>query len=206
MSGRFLEWMTGLPPLAVYGVLVVLSAVENIFPPVPADVAVLLGAFLGQRGLTSPVLLGLLCWMANTLSAVAMYYLGRARGPELLEHRWSARLLPPHARAALMEAWERHGTAGIFVSRLLPGVRATVLPFAGMLHLPAPRVIGSAAIASFVWYAALVAAGTAVGHNWARAQRLLENANRVLAVLAVLFVAVVVTWVVRRARHHRERS
>src|SRR4051812_9811572 len=204
LSGRLLEWLTGLPPLAVYAVLALLSAIENIFPPVPADAAVLLGAVLSRRGVTSPVLLGLLCWAANTVSAIAMYHLGRTRGRDLLQHRWSARLLPAHAQQAFREAWERHGMVGIFVSRLLPGVRATVLPFAGMLHLPAPRVIATAAAASLVWYAGLVAVGVAVGQSFSRAQQVLASANRVLGVAAVVFVALIATWVARRARHHRD--
>ena len=42
MVEAFLQWVAGLPSLAIYGVLIALSAVENIFPPVPADVAVVL--------------------------------------------------------------------------------------------------------------------------------------------------------------------
>ncbi len=51
MLDRFLDWVAQLPELLVYIVLMALSALENIFPPVPADVAVVLGAFLAQRGL-----------------------------------------------------------------------------------------------------------------------------------------------------------
>ena len=50
VADQFLDWVAGLPQAGVYAVLIVLSAVENVFPPVPADVAVVLGAFLSQRG------------------------------------------------------------------------------------------------------------------------------------------------------------
>ena len=40
MLDRFLEWVAQLPELAVYIVLMALSALENVFPPVPADATV----------------------------------------------------------------------------------------------------------------------------------------------------------------------
>ena len=47
--------MSQLPPGAVYTVLAVLAAIENVIPPVPSDAAVALGAFLTNRGLTTPI-------------------------------------------------------------------------------------------------------------------------------------------------------
>ena len=37
MAERLLDWVSGLPTVAVYAVLAVLSSVENVFPPVPAE-------------------------------------------------------------------------------------------------------------------------------------------------------------------------
>ena len=50
-----LAWLSQLPPAAVYAVLALLAAVENVIPPVPSDAAVALGAFLSNRGLTTPL-------------------------------------------------------------------------------------------------------------------------------------------------------
>ena len=58
MLDGFLDWVGSLPPLPTYVVLSVLSALENVFPPVPADVAVAVGAFLAQQGRVSAWLLG----------------------------------------------------------------------------------------------------------------------------------------------------
>ena len=88
-----------------------LSALENVFPPVPADVAVAVGAFLSQQGRISAWLLGLLCWTANQASACAVYFFARARGPEFFAHGHGRRLLPPEAFAALKQASDRYGIA-----------------------------------------------------------------------------------------------
>ena len=49
----------------------------------------------------------------------------------------------PEVLAALEEAYARWGTAGIFLSRFLPGLRAAVPPFAGVAGLSAVRALGA---------------------------------------------------------------
>lgn len=198
MLDRFLEWVAQLPELAVYIVLMALSALENIFPPVPADVAVVLGAFLAQRGLTSAPVLGVMCWLANTTSAAAMYYYARRRGPRFFESGWRRKLMPPEAIAAIQTAYERHGVLGIFLSRFLPGVRAAVTPFAGVVGMSPVRALVPAASASAIWYAVLVGFGSFLGLNWETARSKVDDANRVLAAISVAVTVAIVVWLWRR--------
>jgi membrane protein DedA with SNARE-associated domain len=208
LAEAFLAWVSGLPPLAVYGVLAVLSAVENVFPPVPADVAVVFGAFLSGRGVVDAPTLGVLCWLANTSSSAALYFLARARGEAFFRAGWAARLVPPEAVLALREAFARHGVLGVFLSRFLPGVRAAVVPFAGVAGMPPARVLVPAALASAIWYAFLVAAGSAFALTFESARDLVDDLNRALGLLATLGVAAGAWWLwwrVRAARAGRGR-
>lgn len=197
---RFLEWMSGLPPLAVYPILAVLAAVENVFPPVPADVAVVLGAFLAKEGVTSAPLIGLVCWVANTASSAAMYFLARRRGRAFFESGLPRRLMPPSAMKALEEAYAKRGVLGIFLSRFLPGVRAAVTPFAGVVGMPPMRALVPAASASLIWYAVLVVVGAALGLTWDRARSVVEDATRLLAWIAAAAAVAFAVWLWRRAR------
>lgn len=206
MGESFLQWVAGLPGAAVYVVLVALSAVENVFPPVPADVAVLLGAFLARQGTVSAPLLGVLCWLGNTASSAGMYFYARAHGRRFFAKGWRRKLMPPESIAALEKACARHGVYGIFFSRFLPGVRAAVTPFAGVAGMSPARALVPAATASAIWYAFLVVAGSVLAQSWPRARALLEDANRVLAVVALVVVALVATLVWWRARRARAQS
>ena len=200
MAEQLLDWVAGLPTAAVYLVLAVLSCVENIFPPVPADVAVVFGAFLSRRGITSAPLLGLVCWLANTASSAGMYFLARARGKRFFAKGWPSKLLTPDAIKALERMYRKHGVVGIFVSRFLPGLRAAVTPFAGVVDMPPARALIPAATASAIWYAFLVAMGAALGRNWEAVERLLGTTNRVLAIVALVATALVAVWFWRRKR------
>lgn len=184
----------------MYVILSLLAAVENVFPPVPADVAVVLGAFLAREGVTSAPLIGALCWVSNTASSAAMYFVARRKGRAFFESGLPRRLMPPKAVQALEEAYARRGVLGIFLSRFLPGVRAAVTPFAGLVGMPPMRALLPAASASLIWYAALVVVGTALGLTWDRARGLVEDATRVLGWIALAAVAAIVFWLWRRAR------
>lgn len=199
MLDRFLDWLAELPTAATYGVLMVLSAVENVFPPVPADVAVALGAFLAQRGELSAVLLGVLCWLANTTSSAAIYVLAR-RHAEVFRSGWGRKLLPPRALTAIQQAYDRHGVLGIFVSRFLPGFRAGVMPFAGVVGMPALRALVPAAAASAIWYAILIAVASAFGLSWEAIKGFLGVASRTLGAAAALAALLVAVWLWRRSR------
>jgi membrane protein DedA with SNARE-associated domain len=194
----FLDWLAGLPTPATYATLVLLSAVENVFPPVPADVAVALGAFLAQRGEISAPLLGVLCWLANVASAAGTYWLGRARGAQFFASGWPRQLLPPEALQALHDGYRRRGTLGIFVSRFLPGVRAAVPPFAGVAGLSPARAILPIAAASALWYAGLIAAGATLGLQWAAVRELVEKVTGGLGILGAVVAVALVVWLLRK--------
>jgi len=199
MLDTLLAWLQGLPTLPTYGVLALLSALENVFPPVPADVAVALGAFLAQRGEISAPVLGVVCWAANQVSAAAVYWLARVQGEAFLRSRLARMLMPEPAVLALRQAYDRHGMAGIFLSRFLPGVRAAVLPFAGLMGLSPARALVPCAVASGIWYTLLVLAGSALGLSWPAVRGLLDDANRVLGLLGLVSAVAVGWWLYRRA-------
>jgi membrane protein DedA with SNARE-associated domain len=134
---------------------------------------------------------------------VGMYFYARAHGRRFLQEGWPRRFMPPRTLLALEEAYARHGVYGIFLSRFLPGIRAAVTPFAGVVGLPPLRALVPSAAASAIWYAFLVALGAAVGWNLEAAKGLLNSANRVLALLSVVAVMLGAFWL---WRHHRRRG
>jgi membrane protein DedA with SNARE-associated domain len=161
---------------------------------------VALGAFLAYRGEVSPWLLGVSCWMANVGSAAWMYFFARAHGAAFFRAGWGRKLMPPEAMAALEEAYQRYGVVGIFLSRFLPGLRAAVTPFAGVVGLAPARALVPAALASGIWYAFLIVAGTTLAHNWEAVKALVGGANRVLGLLALVSTVFLVLWLWRRTR------
>lgn len=206
MLDALLDWLAGLPTVPAYATLMILSALENVFPPVPADVAVTLGAFLAYRTRTSVIPLAILCWMANLASAAWTYDVARRHGPEFFRRGWGRAVMPRSVLRALEEFYARFGVLGIFLSRFLPGLRAGVTPFAGVSGVSPARALVPAAVASALWYGFLAGAGYTLADSWDRARAFVEDANRVLGIVAAVAAVALALWLWRRARARRPEA
>lgn len=184
----------------MYGVLALLAAVENVVPPVPSDAAVALGAFLSHRGVTTPLLVFLVTWISNLAGAGLVYLAARRFGHRLFASRTGRRLLAPRSLAVIEREYLRFGIVGIFLSRFLPGIRAVVPPFAGLVRLGAVRTFVPMAVASAIWYGGITAAGSLIGSRWERILAVLEDVNRTMWIVTVLLVAGLAVWYWRRRR------
>jgi membrane protein DedA with SNARE-associated domain/uncharacterized tellurite resistance protein B-like protein len=184
----------------------VLAAVENVIPPVPSDAAVALGALLTNQGLTTPLGVFLVTWTANLAGASAVYFVSRRYGRRVFATRLGRRLLAPRSLAIIEREYLRFGVVGIFVSRFLPGIRAVVPPFAGLVHLSAPRTLIPMGIASAIWYGGITIVGSVIGAEWERINHILLGVNRTLGLIAVVVIVLgVVAYLVNRRRRGRER-
>ena len=172
-------------------------------PPVPSDAAVALGAFLSHRGVTTPLAVFLVTWISNLLGAAGVYFAARRYGRRLFASPTGRRLLTPRALAVIEREYLRFGTAGIFLSRFLPGIRAVVPPFAGLVGLSALRTFVPMGIASAIWYGAITILGAVVGSEWGHITALIAGVNRTLAIAAAVVVAGGAVWSLLRARARR---
>jgi len=178
----------------------VFAAVEYVFPPVPADTVVAFGAFLAGRGTLDAWVVFGLTWVANTGSAAGMYLLGRHYGRPFLDGPIGRRLVSPEALAHVERAYERHGSYGIFVSRLLPVWRALVPPFAGVARVPPGRALIPLALASGVWYGGLTYLVATLGTNLEVVTRDLARVNLALGIVAAAGLLALGVWIRRRLK------
>lgn len=192
--------------MAVYVVLGGLAAIENVIPPVPSDAAVAIGAFLSHRGVTRPLIVFLVTWGANLAGAACVYFAARVYGRRLFASQTGRRLLAPRSLAVIEREYLRFGIAGIFLSRFLPGIRAVVPPFAGLISLSTVRTLIPMAIASAIWYGGITLLGAFIGSEWPRILDIISGVNRTLGIAALLLVAAgLAGYLLRRRQRQRER-
>jgi membrane protein DedA with SNARE-associated domain len=189
-----LQWMQGLPPALVYLVIGAFAALENIFPPVPADVIALFGGFLAGQGVVSPWAAFLVVWGANVATAMFMYWVGRHYGIGFFRGRLGRMILKPGQMDRLSRFYQQRGTVVIFVSRFLPMFRAVVPVFAGTSRIGAVRTAVPIVLASGAWYGLVVYLGATAGANWEQIRGAVESSGRWLAVAAGVLAAVVAWW------------
>jgi membrane protein DedA with SNARE-associated domain/uncharacterized tellurite resistance protein B-like protein len=177
-----------------------------VAPPVPSDAAVALGAFLSTRGVTTPFAVFAVTWVANLIGAAGVYLAARRYGRRLFASPTGRRLLAPRSLAIIEREYLRFGTIGIFISRFLPGLRAVVPPFAGLVGLGTFRTLVPMGIASAIWYGAIIWLVAAIGAEWSRISAALAGINRTLGIIAVVVILALAVWRwLSRRRRERER-
>jgi len=189
-----LNWLGGLPPLLVYLVVGVISAVENVFPPVPADVVALFGGFLAGKGNGNPAVMFLVVWLGNLSTALLMYWVGRRKGTEFFRGRIGRMILQPKQMEKLSRFYQRRGTIVIFISRFLPMFRAVVPIFAGTSKVGFWRAAIPMALASAAWYGLIVYLGATAGENWEEIRATVESSGKWLAIAAAVLATGVGWW------------
>ncbi len=195
------DWLASLPPVAVYAVIGLLAAIENIFPPFPADTAIALGAFLSHRGVIDARIVFAVTLVCNVGGAMGIYWLAARHSSTLFASGFAKRFLPEQGLAFVRTEYQRFGLLGLFIGRLLPGFRAVVAPFAGLIHLGPVRVLVPIVFASAIWYGAIILAAAKLGENWEAVLGWVNQFNRVVGVgLLVLLAIGAFFWWRRRTR------
>lgn len=189
-----LEWLKGLPPALIYLVVGGIAAVENVFPPVPADVVALFGGFLAGQGTANPYVMFLVVWLGNVATALLMYWVGRKKGAGFFQGRLGRKLLQPRQMEKLSGFYERRGVIVIFISRFLPMFRAVVPIFAGTSGVGFWSAALPMALASGLWYGILIYLGATAGENWEQIRGAVESSGRWLAIAAAIIAAGVFWW------------
>jgi len=194
-----ISWLNELPIGTLYIAIGVISAIENVFPPFPADVVVAFGSFLAARGKASPYTTFLVSWLGNLAGASLMYYVGRRYGSSAFMsrlERWAGK----GAEQRLMALYGRYGLPALFISRFLPAVRAVVPPFAGAMKLPVIPVAIAIAGASAVWFTFITFIAYRAGSNWEVLYGTIVKSSKIVGLAATVLVLLVAAFVYIRRR------
>lgn len=201
MLESLLAWVSSLPTAALYALVGVTAAIENVFPPFPSDVVIAFASFLIAQG-ASGTRLGVFSavWLGNVGGAMLVYALGRRYGAERLERRLAGAEADRRS-AEFTKLLEKYGLPAIFVSRFVPGVRAIVPGIAGALKLKVVPVTIMVGAASAIWYGLITVVAFRVGSNWEELKQVIGEYTTIAAIIgAVILAAGVVAWLVARKR------
>lgn len=202
MLQQLLATLGALPPFLIYLFIGIGAAIENFIPPVPADTFVLLGAFLSAGGRANLWAVFFVTWSMNVASASLVYFLAHRYGRAFFaEHHLGKLLINEKQMQHIGGFYRKWGTPAIFVSRFLPAFRAMVPVFAGVTHVRYRRVFLPLAIASGLWYGALVYLGGMAGNNWGVIMRFFGRASTALLIVAAVLIAAFAFWWIKSRRH-----
>ena len=185
----------------------VLVALENVFPPIPSELILLLTGFNVSEGRFDFVSATISATIGSVIGAYFLYAIGRLVDEERLE-----KLLAGVGKYLGLKKsdvhkgfqwFERHGTAVVLFGRLIPVVRSVVSIPAGAEKMPVLRFTLLTASGSIVWNLVWVAIGWGLGDQWEKAGTWGDYLQ--YGVIATILVGLAII-VVRARRRNRSAS
>jgi membrane protein DedA with SNARE-associated domain len=195
------QWITEFMESYGYFGILLLIAIENLFPPIPSEVILTFGGFMTTTSELTIFGVVLAATLGSVIGAILLYGIGRVLSAERLEaivERYGAilRLKPEDIRKA--DAWfDRYGPWAVFFGRLVPLVRSLISIPAGSSGMRFTPFLALTTAGSLIWNTALVSVGAAVGASWDSIVHYMDlYSNIVYALLALGGIAFLV-WFVR---------
>ena len=178
----------------------VLMTLESACIPVPSEAIMLFAGFNVSEGnltLVGIVVAGVLGNLTGSLIAYAAGYYGRI---ELLDRNKLIHVNRRHLQAA--DRWfQRHGSATVFFTRMLPIIRTFISLPAGVARMPLGRFVVFTVAGSIPWVLMLAIVGREVGDRWDQWRDYLHYADYAIVAAIVIGVAYLI---IRRRRGSAE--
>ncbi len=195
----------GIPPLAIYSVIFLSCVLESFFPPWPTDLIVLYAGFLAGRGQLERGLVLAAAIFGTQIGVMAIFWLARSWGPSLLAGRLG-RVLNIDRLGQLERWFHRFGAPAVAISRFFPGIRALVMPAAGLARFSAWKVLWWAGVSVVVWNTLVVGLGVLAGTHLGWAKHVLVGYNTIAFAIGGAGLLAVAFVLVYRARARRSTS
>jgi membrane protein DedA with SNARE-associated domain len=178
------SWITRVITQFGYTGVVLLTFLENLFPPIPSELIIPLAGFVAANGelqLWAVIAAG----SAGTLAGAWLWYeVGRSVGERRLR-QWIARhgkwlTLGPTEIDRSQDWFRRHGGAAVFFGRLVPGIRTFVSVPAGFAGMPRLPFLLYSAAGTVAWTAALALSGVVLQGNFRRVESYADVVTNVI--------------------------
>ena len=200
MFEDILNSLADFPPLWIYASLFFFSFIENIFPPSPSDVVIVVAGTLVSTSVISFIPTLLVTSIGSVLGFMTLFFIGTQVDKKIIE-KGRFKFLSRDALDKAEKWFSKYGYWVILGNRFLSGTRAVISFFAGLSELNFKKTFLLALTSSLVWNLLIISLGVMFGNNVALVdQHLKTYSNIVLAITIVVMVILILRYFLQKRR------
>jgi membrane protein DedA with SNARE-associated domain len=196
LFGNLAAWIDMIMTRMGYIGIVIVMALENVFPPIPSELVMPLAGFKASRGdfnIFGVIIAGMI---GSVIGALILYYLGAWANETIVRRfvrRWGKyAFISEDDLDVTLRYFSKYGEAVIFFGRLIPLVRSLISIPAGMNRMPMPKFLFYTVLGTTVWSALLTFAGWVLGENYELVAGWVEQYQSVVLAAIALGVGIFV--------------
>ncbi len=191
MFEDILNNISSFTPFWIYVTLFLFAFVENVFPPSPSDLVVVIGGSLVSTGVISFIPALLLTTIGSVVGFMILFYFGSTVDRKVV-HSGKYKYIPVDAIEKVELWFKKYGYYVIVANRFMPGTRSVISFFAGMSMMNAKKTILLATISAFVWNAIIIYLGYFFGNNVSVVDKYLSTYSNIAIAITVVVVIILV--------------
>lgn len=186
-----------------------LILLENVFPPIPSEVILLISGFFSSYTSLSVFYMILASTLGSFLGAIILYYIGKIFNKERLKKIVNGRLgkilfLKENDIDKADEWFDNKGNKSVFFCRFVPIVRSLISIPAGMSEMPMGKFIIYTICGSMIWNTVLICLGYRLGRNWEYVLTILDKYQIIVIVILVIIFGYVIIKFYRKKRKSKK--
>ncbi len=169
----------------IYLTILVVSYLENIFPPIPGDLLIIFAGYLVGTGVIGFPEALFFSTLGSFLGFIHLYGIGRWLGDSIMSEK-KLTFLPKERIRDVNRQFLRFGYWLIIFNRFLAGTRAVISLFAGIGNLYLWKTSLAAILSALAWNALLLFLGKLLGNSWRNVLDYLQSYSLIVTALIVL--------------------
>lgn len=200
MIEHILEFISQLTPFWIYVALFFFSFIENVFPPSPSDLVVVVGGSLIGTNVLHFVPTLLITSVGSVLGFMTLFYLGTQLDRKIIQ-AGKIKFISIEALTKVEMWFKKWGYWIILANRFIPGTRSVISFFAGLSELEYKKTTMLASVSAIVWNAIIIYLGILFGHNIEIIDRYLSTySNIAWIVTGVIVLVIAVRFVIQKRK------
>ncbi len=203
MFEDILNNMSGFTPFWIYVTLFLFAFVENVFPPSPSDLVVVIGGSLVSTGVINFVPAVLLTTIGSVIGFMILFYFGSTVDRKVV-HSGKYKYIPVDAIEKVELWFKKYGYYVIVANRFMPGTRSVISFFSGMSSLNVKKTLILATTSALVWNAIIIYLGYVFGNNISVVDKYLSTYSNIAISITVVVVIVFVIKIYMSRRKNKE--